>query len=300
MRLKIKISGSPFGDPGKDRSRNEPAVIQLWFARVRIVEYHKANKLRMLGRQIADERDDVLSVFISTFRINLLCGPSLAGDRRTRASSGGRSTSIAYDASERIPNFSGSFRRNYLTQYYRGKRAHGFAIGGGNRFYDARCDQFAAIGNRRHCHGHLQWRDPDFVPHWDARDRNFAPRSRRTNKSVDLTGELNSGALTKSEAADVFVKLLFANVDRELGCADVARLDENVAHAQVRERAVIVQGGATEIPETIFAKDGRIRPELAFIERGGGRHDFEGRTRLHHIDDGAIFHFLGLCFGAEV
>src|SRR6266487_3034590 len=91
------------------------------FAHVRIIEHHKTDKLGMLGRQIADERNDVLSVFISAFRINFLRGSGLAGNRKTWNSSGSRSAAIAYDTSERISNFSGGFRRNHLTQYYRGK-----------------------------------------------------------------------------------------------------------------------------------------------------------------------------------
>src|SRR5437667_10946364 len=108
MGLKFEIPGSPFGYPEKDRSRNEPAVIQLWFAGVRIVEYHKTDKLRMLGRQIADERNDALSVLISALRIDFLRGRGLAGNRKTWNSSGSRSTAMAYDAAERIPNLRGS------------------------------------------------------------------------------------------------------------------------------------------------------------------------------------------------
>src|SRR5437870_12974157 len=63
---------------------------------------------------------------------------------------------------------------------------------------------------------------------------------------------------------------------------------------------MVVQGGAAEIPETIFAEDRRIGAKLAFIERGGRCHDLESRTRFHHIDDGAVFHFLGLRFGATI
>src|SRR5437762_2022353 len=75
--------------------------------------------------------------------------------------------------------------------------------------------------------------DSNFVSHRNAGDRNLAPRSRRTNDSVNLTGKLNSRALAKSEATDVLIKLLLADTERELCRADVTRLDENIADAEI-------------------------------------------------------------------
>src|SRR5207302_4899937 len=134
----------------------------------------------------------------------------------------------------------------------------------------------------------------------NACDRDFAPCSRRTNDSVNFTGKLNSGALAKSKAADVFVKLLLTNAEGKLGRANIARFNQNVADAEIRKRPVIVQSGATEIPEAIFTKDRRIRPEPVFIYHCGRGHDLEGGTRFHHVDDGAVFHFFWFRLGAEV
>src|SRR5207245_4178265 len=128
MRLKIEILGSLLGDPGKDRSRNESAVIQLRFARVRIVEHHKTDKLGTLYRQIADERNTVLSLFISASGINLLRGSGFAGNCKTWDGSGGRRAAIAHDATQRVTNFPGCLRGNHLTQHDRGRRADGFAL----------------------------------------------------------------------------------------------------------------------------------------------------------------------------
>src|SRR5205823_10391917 len=101
------------------------------------------------------------------------------------------------------------------------------------RFYNARHDQFAAIGNRCHRDRHLQWRHPDLVSHRDPRDGYLAPRLRWSNEAGDLARQLNSRALAKSEPSDVLVEFLIADRQCELSRSDIARLDENVAHAQL-------------------------------------------------------------------
>ena len=47
LRLKIEITRRLLGDAGKDRPGDQPAVIQLRFARVRIIQHHQTDKLRM-------------------------------------------------------------------------------------------------------------------------------------------------------------------------------------------------------------------------------------------------------------
>ena len=63
---------------------------------------------------------------------------------------------------------------------------------------------------------------------------------------------------------------------------------------------MIVQDGAAKLPKTILTKNRRFRLELMFIERRRGSHNLKSGTRFHHIDDGAVFHFLGLRFRAEI
>ena len=63
---------------------------------------------------------------------------------------------------------------------------------------------------------------------------------------------------------------------------------------------MIVQGRTAEIPETVLAKDCRIGPQLVFVESRGGCDDLESRARLHHVDDGSVFHLFRLRFGALV
>src|SRR5262249_33960709 len=147
---------------------------------------------------------------------------------------------------------------------------------------------------------HLQWRDADFVPHRNAGDGNFAPCLWRTNHSIDFTGQFNSGSLTKSKAPDVFVKFLVADGQSKLCCSNVARLDQNVADAQIAIGAVIMKRGATIIPDAVLTKNLRIGPELAFVESRGSGYDLKGGTWFHHVDDGAVFHLFGLSLGAEV
>ena len=118
MRLKIKIPRSPLREPGKDGSCDEPAVIQLRFARVRIIKNYKAYKLWMVSWQISGERNHVLSMFVAASRINLLRGSGFPSNREPRHRCGSRRAGIADDASERITNFSGDFGRNNLTQHH--------------------------------------------------------------------------------------------------------------------------------------------------------------------------------------
>src|SRR5437762_10752500 len=115
MRLKIKIAGSFLREPGKDRPRDEPAVIQLGFTRVCIIEHNQTYKLRMIGGKIPSKRNHVLSLFIPASRINLLCGSCFSSNDETWHGCGSRGPRIAHDSSERITNFSCDFRRNDLT-----------------------------------------------------------------------------------------------------------------------------------------------------------------------------------------
>jgi hypothetical protein len=64
---------------------------------------------------------------------------------------------------------------------------------------------------------------------------------RRPNHAGNFARQFDAGAFAKTETADVFVKFLLAEHERELGRADVARLNENVLHAQLAVRLVIVQ-----------------------------------------------------------
>src|SRR5216684_7967682 len=275
MRLKIEITRRLLSDSGKDRASDEPAVVQLRLVRVRIVQHNKADKLRMVGGQIAAEGNDILSFFVATFRIDFLGGARFASNGKAGDGGGGGGAAITHDTAQRIADLSGCLGRNGLAQNDRRKRAKSFAVVASNRFHYARSDQFAAIGDRRHRHGHLQWRHSDFMAHRNPCDRDFAPGLGRANQTADLTGKLDPGALTKTEAANVLIEFLLADATGEFGRADVARFDEDVLHAQLPERPMIVQRASSEIPDAILAKNHRVKTDLVLIERGGSSHNLE-------------------------
>jgi len=102
MRLKIKIAGGLLRETGKDRPCYQPAVIQLRFARMRIIEHHETNKLGVLRRKVAGERNDVLSLFISASRINFLRGSGFSSNGKTWHGRGGGCAAVAHDASEKV------------------------------------------------------------------------------------------------------------------------------------------------------------------------------------------------------
>src|SRR5207247_4874082 len=176
----------------------------------------------------------------------------------------GTTSLIAAYPSSCITNFSGALRINHLAKHHCAQSTDGVALQSRNRVNYPRHDQFAAVGNRCHCDRHLQRRDPDLVPHGNTCDGDFAPGLRWPNETVDLAWQLNSCALAKSEASNVLVEFLFAHSEREFGRSDVARFDENFAHAEVRKRAMVVQRCTAELPEAVLTKDARIRPQLAF------------------------------------
>src|ERR1043166_4117942 len=118
MRLKIKVAGRLLCKTGKDRPCYKPAVIQFWFARVCIIEHHKTDKLRVLGRKIAGERNDVFSLFVSASRINFLRGSGFSSNGKAWHGRGGGCPAVAHNAPERIPDLLRSFRRNNLAQYH--------------------------------------------------------------------------------------------------------------------------------------------------------------------------------------
>src|SRR5205823_9918263 len=218
---------------------------------------------------------DVLSLFISALRINFLRGSGFSSNGKTWHGRGGGRAAVAHDASERITNFFGGFSGNNLTQHYRSKRANCFAVRCSDRFHNARHDQLAAVGNGRHRCRHLQRCHSDLMPHRNTGDGNFAPRFWRPNEPVNLARQLNSCALAESEASNVFVKFLVAHSESKFSRSDIARFDEDLAHAQIRKRAMIVQSSTAEIPETVLTKNRRIGVHLTLIESGGGRHDLE-------------------------
>src|SRR5262249_60326910 len=103
----------------KTRPATTAAVIQFRFARVRIVQHDESNKLRMIGRQIAEKRNDILPMVISAVWINFLRRPGFPRDRKPGHSGCSGSSLIAHNATQRSTNLFCSFRRDDLAQYHR-------------------------------------------------------------------------------------------------------------------------------------------------------------------------------------
>ena len=102
MRLKIEITRRFFRDAGKDRTGHQAAIIQFRLARVRIVQHDESDKFRMIGRQISDEGNDVLAVFVAAFGIDFLRRAGFARNGETGNSGGGGGAAIAHDTAQRI------------------------------------------------------------------------------------------------------------------------------------------------------------------------------------------------------
>jgi hypothetical protein len=102
-----------------------------------VIEHHQTDKFGMVSGQIAGERNDILSLFISASRINLLRGSRFSSNGKARHSGSGRGSAIAYHAAQSVTNFLRGFRRNDLAQHDRGKRTDRLAFRGRNRFHDA-------------------------------------------------------------------------------------------------------------------------------------------------------------------
>src|SRR5262249_50434036 len=134
----------------------------------------------------------------------------------------------------------------------------------------------------------------------NASNGNLAPRLRRAKHSLNLAPQFNSGALTKSKTGGGFVKIFVADGQSKVFWPHVARLYHKIPGAQINQTSMIWKRGATIIPEAVFTKNLGIGPQLAFVENSGGGYDLEGGTRLHHVDDGPVFHLFGLGLGAEV
>src|SRR5207237_6595123 len=157
-RLKIEITRRLFSDSGKDRAGDESAVVQLRLVRVRTVQHNKADKLRMVGGQIAAEGNDILSFFVATFRIDLLGGASFAGNGKAGDGGGGGGAAITHDTAQRIADLSRCLGRNGLAQHVRRRRAKRFAVVASDRSRHTRSEPFTVIRVRTSHPGYLQWR----------------------------------------------------------------------------------------------------------------------------------------------
>ena len=176
MRLKIEITRRLFRDAGKNRSGDEPAIVQ--FRRGSC-----ARRRARRDRQTPDDRPaDNRRTKRHTFRVrsrpsgSTFCAvpvlPAMMKPGTAAAAAVPRSLTTPRSASPICLAVWGEITwRTTIGE----SELITLAIIARDRFHDPRRHEFAAVRDRRHRHRHLQRRNADFVAHRNARDRNLAP-----------------------------------------------------------------------------------------------------------------------------
>ena len=159
---------------------------------MRIVQHDETDKFRIFRRQISDEGNDIFAVFVAAFGIDFLRRAGFARDGETGNSGRCGGAAIAHDAAQGIADL----RRGLAAKLPGAKQPAKKSLtvlpsAVGDRFHDARRDQFAAIRDRRHRHRHLQRSHADLVAHRDAGDGNLAPGLRRTDHAADFARQFD-------------------------------------------------------------------------------------------------------------
>ena len=75
----------------------------------------------MISRHITAEGNDILSLFVTAFWIDFLCGAGFPGDGKAGNGGGGGGAAIAHDTAQCITYLSGRLGRNNLAQNDRRK-----------------------------------------------------------------------------------------------------------------------------------------------------------------------------------
>ena len=57
----------------------------------------------------------------------------------------------------------------------------------------------------------------------------------------DFPGQVDAGAFTEPQELDVIVQSILPELHRQLGGADVARMDQDIVHAAIADRMVVMQ-----------------------------------------------------------
>src|SRR5207249_2538775 len=96
--------------------------------------------------------------------------------------------------------------------------------------------------------------------------------------SVDLAAEGNAGSSSKTIGFDIVVELLLPElIDRDLGCADVRRLGDDILDGQQSVAAVIVvQRTPHKVPEAVFTIDRVVERHQILVQGRRNDHNFEG------------------------
>src|SRR5260370_4303899 len=158
--------------------------------------------------------------------------------------------------------------------------------------HDARWDVHAVVGNRRDKGTELQRRNADFLTHGDCANRNFRPAFHRLRQAARFTGKFDPGLLAESESADVLVKPLVSQPQRDFDGADIARLRDNVGYRKHAVRSAVADAHAVDDDRSHLAVEHFVGARDLLFQSGPDSDHFEGRTGLVDVADRAVFQGL--------
>ena len=131
------------------------------------------------------------------------------------------------------------------------------------------------------------------MPHRDDHDVVKIPFFVGVQDPADLTADRETQLGPEAEGAGVLVQALLAQSQSELRRAAVAGVADDLRHGKHAHLMVfpgqLVVAGAARDP-LLRAVKGRGRRDQPLLERAGGGHDLEYRTRLVDVGHRRIFH----------
>ena len=233
-------------------------------------------------------------------RAHFLRGAGRSSDLEAVDPCKGGGASWLCDSDECLGHIVGCFFWNNLPHDGGFLFQHDFAIFLLHGLDDARSHEVSTICYHSHAHRDLQWSHSNRVAHRHASDGEFVPAGRGMHESGDFSWQLDSEALSESEAADILVEFVSAHHEGHLGGTDVRGFHENLMDIHVSVAVVVLENAASVGKASVFTEDSRLFIDLAFIERACGYHDFECRSGFDHVYDRPVFHLLWLGFARLV
>ena len=112
----------------------------------------------------------------------------------------------------------------------------------------------------------LDGRDADLLPQRNRSNGNGRPVLQPPHETFALTGQIHSRKLAKSERADIVVKFRRSQQQRNLDCANVARLRQDVGDSQQAKRLMVANAVSRDVHRAILAIEDFLRPDDALIE----------------------------------
>ena len=150
----------------------------------------------------------------------------------------------------------------------------------------------AIIGNRRDQRNQLQRRNPDLLAHRDRANGNLRPAFHRLRQAARFTRKFDPGLLAESEGANVFVKSLVSQPQRDFNGAHIARLRQNVGHREHAMRLAVADAHAIDHDRSHLAIEHFIGARDFLFQSGRNSHHLESRSRLVDVANRAVFQGL--------